>query len=172
MPKRVTDYCVKHGQQSFVVVGSDVGELHCPVCEPELDVRRAYIAGPLFSDAERSFNLLLDTIAREAGFETYLPQRDAPVLGQDNGNDVFGEELRANENADLIVANLDGVDVDSGTAFEIGYAIARGKSVIGIRTDWRAFSPNERVNLMIEQSSFIVENLSQLKAALLAWGND
>jgi len=135
-------------------------------------MKKAYIAGPLFSDAERAFNLQIEAVCRAAGFETFLPQRDAPVPGPSNGKDVFGSELRANEWADVIVANLDGMDVDSGTAWEIGYAIARGKSVIGIRTDWRHFSPNERVNLMIEQSSFIVEDLSQLKNALVAWGND
>lgn len=33
-------------------------------------------------------------------------------------------------------AVLDGVDVDSGTAWEIGYAYARGKPIIGLRTDF------------------------------------
>ena len=134
-------------------------------------MKKAYIAGPLFSDAERAFNLQLEAVCRAAGFETFLPQRDAPVLGPSNGKDVFGSELRANEDADVIVANLDGMDVDSGTAWEIGYAVARGKSIIGIRTDWRRFSPHERVNLMIEESSFIVSDLNELHSALLAYGD-
>lgn len=135
-------------------------------------MKKAYIAGPLFSDAERAFNLQIDAIAQAAGFSTFLPQRDAPVLGPHNGNEVFGIELKAIGDADVVVANLDGMDVDSGTAWEIGYAVGFGKSIIGIRTDWRRFSPHERVNLMIEESSFIVKTLDELKLALLAWGND
>jgi nucleoside 2-deoxyribosyltransferase len=133
------------------------------------DMKKVYLAGPLFSEAERAFNLLIEACCLEAGFEVFLPQRDAPVLTAENGSEVFGAELRAIHAADLIVANLDGMDVDSGTAWECGYAIPLGKSVIGIRTDWRSFSPHERVNLMIEQSSFIVRSLPELKRALLAY---
>lgn len=166
MAKRTKEYCVDHGTQLFV---EEDGRLYCPKCHPDLAKFWVYIAGPLYSDAERAFNLLIEDVCAQAGFETYLPQRDAPVLTNTNANLVFGEELHANEFADIIVANLDGIDVDSGTAWEIGYAVARGKSIIGIRTDWRAFSPNERVNLMIEQSSYIVKSLPELKTALAAW---
>ena len=34
-----------------------------------------------------------------------------------------------------VVAVLDGADVDSGTAAEIGYAFARGKLIVGYRGD-------------------------------------
>jgi nucleoside 2-deoxyribosyltransferase len=40
-------------------------------------------------------------------------------------------------NAKLVLAVLDGVDVDSGTASEIGFAYACGKPIAGIRTDFR-----------------------------------
>jgi nucleoside 2-deoxyribosyltransferase len=51
--------------------------------------------------------------------------------------------------SDIVVAVLDGVDVDSGTAWEIGYAYAKGKPVIGLRTDFRTLSDGV-VNLMVE----------------------
>jgi len=38
---------------------------------------------------------------------------------------------------DMVVALLDGADVDSGVAFEIGYARGLGKPVLGVRTDYR-----------------------------------
>lgn len=38
---------------------------------------------------------------------------------------------------DLVVALLAGPQVDDGTAWEIGYAHAKGMPVIGIRTDFR-----------------------------------
>lgn len=54
--------------------------------------------------------------------------------------------------ADGLIAVLDGVDVDSGTAAEIGYAFARGKRVYGLRTDFRLAgdNPGSIVNLQVQ----------------------
>jgi nucleoside 2-deoxyribosyltransferase len=54
--------------------------------------------------------------------------------------------------ADAVLAVLDGPDVDSGTASEIGYAFASGTPVVGLLTDWRSASDNAaaRVNLQVE----------------------
>ena len=51
-----------------------------------------------------------------------------------------------------VLAVLDGCDVDSGTALEIGYAFALGLLIVGLRTDVRGSGDNEgsEVNLMIE----------------------
>jgi hypothetical protein len=40
--------------------------------------------------------------------------------------------------AEVIVANIDGPDVDSGTAWELGYMHARNKPALLYRTDFRA----------------------------------
>jgi nucleoside 2-deoxyribosyltransferase len=37
---------------------------------------KVYIAAPLFSEGERSFNEKVDAIVRECGHETFLPQRE------------------------------------------------------------------------------------------------
>lgn len=68
-------------------------------------------------------------------------------------NDVTGAR-----NADMIdtatavLAVLDGADVDSGTAAEIGWAAARGIPVVGWRSDLRTSGDNEAalVNLQVE----------------------
>ncbi len=52
----------------------------------------------------------------------------------------------------MVVAVLDGVEVDAGVAFEIGYAKAIGKPIIGLKTDYRTFSKIEEINLMLEVS--------------------
>ena len=63
---------------------------------------------------------------------------------------------RANEEAiraaDMILAVLDGVDVDSGTASEMGFAFALGKRVHGLRTDTRLIGDNEGsvINLQVQ----------------------
>ena len=46
--------------------------------------------------------------------------------------------LDAINHCDAVVAILDGADVDSGTCIEMGYAKAKGKLVVGVRTDFRA----------------------------------
>jgi nucleoside 2-deoxyribosyltransferase len=72
-----------------------------------------------------------------------------------------------------VVAVLDGVDVDSGTAAEIGYAFARGKLIVGYRGDFRLSADNEgsTVNLQVEyfireSGGTIVERYEDLGPAL------
>lgn len=58
------------------------------------------------------------------------------------------DQIRA---ADLLVAWLDGQEVDSGTAIEIGYAAALDVPCIGLRTDLRlAGEEGMAVNLQVE----------------------
>lgn len=56
------------------------------------------------------------------------------------------------DKSDAVLAILDGVDVDSGTAAEIGYAFANGKRVYGLRTDFRLAGDNlgAIVNLQVQ----------------------
>ncbi len=69
---------------------------------------------------------------------------------------LFSENLQALENADKIVAIIDGADADSGTAWEMGYAFALGKQVIALRTDFRSSGRHEKVNFMLEESATVV----------------
>jgi nucleoside 2-deoxyribosyltransferase len=54
--------------------------------------------------------------------------------------------------ADWLIGILDGVDVDSGTAAEIGFAFALGKRIWGLRTDFRTTGDNagSTVNLQVQ----------------------
>jgi nucleoside 2-deoxyribosyltransferase len=56
------------------------------------------------------------------------------------------------ETSSGMLANLDGVDVDSGTASEIGYGAAMGLVISGVRSDLRRSSENDgtQVNLQVE----------------------
>ena len=129
-----------------------------------------YVAGPLFNDAERGHDERIAAICEQMGLRTFLPHRDAGLQNHENGDAVFRSDLRNLEAADYVVANLDGADVDAGTAWEIGYAFARGKPIIGIRTDRRVLEPWARVNLMIAQSTCVIDSLAELGPALSALG--
>lgn len=74
-----------------------------------------------------------------------------------------------------LVAVLDGTDVDSGTAAEIGYAAALGKWVVGYRDDHRCSGedPCGTVNLQVEylvglNGGSIVATLRDLTTAVSA----
>ncbi len=56
---------------------------------------------------------------------------------------------------DAVAAVLDGVDVDSGTASEIGFAAALGKRVFGLRTDSRQTGDNAGAAVNLQVHYFI-----------------
>jgi nucleoside 2-deoxyribosyltransferase len=59
------------------------------------------------------------------------------------------------DRCDGVLAVLDGTDVDSGTAAEIGYARARGKPVVGLRTDLREGGENAGTAVNLQVGHFI-----------------
>jgi nucleoside 2-deoxyribosyltransferase len=123
---------------------------------------RVYVAAPLFTEAERAFNMVLAQALEAAGHEVHLPQRDTPIAeGAERTTAIFRSNLSALAGADAIVAVCDGPQVDDGTAWEVGYAYGRNIPVYGLRTDSRIVQqPDERINLMI------LESLSELSPTI------
>lgn len=115
-----------------------------------------YVASPLgFSVPTRLFyetRLLAGLI--EAGLTVLDPWQLPPGGTFEDPVDpmVVGEKnARMIEKADAILAVLDGTDVDSGTASEIGYAAALGRPVVGYRSDIRqSGEAGAVVNLQVE----------------------
>jgi nucleoside 2-deoxyribosyltransferase len=55
---------------------------------------RLYIAAPLFTEAERAFNLVLAAALEAAGHDVYLPQRDTPAVeGAERTSDLLPDWL-------------------------------------------------------------------------------
>lgn len=96
---------------------------------------KIYLAGPLFSAAERNFNHELTRLLRNKGHEVWLPQEFEQKTM--TAKQIFAKDVEGIEWADVVVANMDGPDPDSGTCWECGYAY-RKKPVILFRTDFRA----------------------------------
>lgn len=126
-------------------------------------MKNVYLAAPLFSEAECDFNRRLRDNIMNLGFCVFLPQEDSNNIKIDRNRQeiIFGKNLAAIDNSDIIVAVIDGADVDSGTAWEIGYAYSKGKTIMGLRTDFRTLGTEGRVNLMIERSLLLFENISE-----------
>jgi nucleoside 2-deoxyribosyltransferase len=101
---------------------------------------KIYLAGPLFTTAERDFNAALAALLRDRGHEVFLPQeheqRDVTARA------IFESDVAGIEWCDVLVACMDGPDPDSGTSWECG-SVAGRKPVILFRTDIReeAFRP-------------------------------
>jgi nucleoside 2-deoxyribosyltransferase len=95
---------------------------------------KIYLAGPLFSTPERSFNSELAKLLRDRGHEVWLPQEFEQRTM--TPTQIFAKDVEGIDWADVLVANMDGPDPDSGTCWECGYAY-RKKSVIVFRTDFR-----------------------------------
>jgi len=138
---------------------------------------RIYIAGPLgFSEAGQHFSrTVLVPFLTDLGYEVVDPWaltdpraleavqqlpdgRDRREAWRRLNRQVGASNRSAIDAAHGVVAVLDGVDVDSGTAAEIGYAFARGKLIVGYRGDSRLCAENEggTVNLQVEY--FITES--------------
>jgi nucleoside 2-deoxyribosyltransferase len=96
---------------------------------------KIYLAGPLFSTAERNFNKELTRLLRDKGYEVWLPQEFEQMTM--TPKQIFLKDVEGVDWADVVVANMDGPDPDSGTSWECGYAY-RKKPVILFRTDFRA----------------------------------
>jgi nucleoside 2-deoxyribosyltransferase len=138
---------------------------------------RIYMASPLgFSEAGRHFyNSVLVPYVAALGYEVLDPwaladqakiaaverlpygpaKRDAwRALNREIG----ATNRAAIDRADAMVAVLDGTDVDSGTAAEIGYAFARGKLIVGYRGDFRLSADNEGATVNLQVEFFIHES--------------
>lgn len=146
---------------------------------------KVYVASPLgFSEAGRHFydEVLIPRLVA-SGCEILDPWKltdDAKIVAV--ARMPYGEERReawrelsgeiGHNNAlaiaecDTLFAVLDGSDVDSGTAAEIGYAFGLKKKIIGYRSDFRLSADNEGsiVNLQVEY--FIRESGGTIITAL------
>ena len=107
-----------------------------------------YVAGPLFNTHERAYLEQIAVVLENAGYQTYLPHRDAGVLDKsrlDERQRVFQADLDALNGCDFCVALLTGADHDSGTSLELGYLFAQGKPCFGITDDVRTSSLNNMI---------------------------
>jgi nucleoside 2-deoxyribosyltransferase len=154
---------------------------------------RIYVAGPLgFAEAGRVFHDTIVGSLERLGHEVIDPWQLTPKKKTDAAaelpygvkrrrawrklnREIADNNRRGIDRCDAIVAVLDGADVDSGTAAEIGYGYARGKKILGYRGDFRLAGDNDGavVNLQVEyfireSGGDIVTEIAALPAALKA----
>ena len=117
---------------------------------------RVYCAGPLFNRKEQEEMLQISEALEEAGFDTFLPQRDGLELSKcvdelvregmtvEEAGRLMAEAIFALdvyqvlEGCHMLVANLNGRVPDEGAVSEAAIAWARGKPVIAYKADMRS----------------------------------
>ena len=144
---------------------------------------RAYIASPLgFSEAGRDYYAtrylpaLAEHVEPVDPWVLTAPEEFVTAREQDRlhelGIEVGARNAAAIRGAQLLIAQLDGQEVDAGTAAEVGYAAALGKPCLAIRSDLRASGePGMHVNLQLEafvvlSGGFVAGSLAELVARL------
>ena len=133
-----------------------------------------YFAGPLFSEAEKRFNVGLTRRLEHAGFSVFLPQRDGVEgskppydrIGKEEGRRAMFElDKQKVFEADVFLFVLDGRVPDEGACVELGLAYAYKelhggeKMLIGLHTDARAAFVGSKLNPMVRVSlDHVAEN--------------
>ncbi len=124
---------------------------------------RIYLSGPLFSEAEIAWGGHIKAFLEKKLENVKIVWPHEITFAQ--ANLLFRANLQAMNECDLMVAILDGPQVDDGTAWEVGYFFSQGKGIVGLRTDFRRAGETEksRVNLMVECACLAVtSSLEQL----------
>ena len=118
--------------------------------------KKVYFAGPLFSKAEKDFNLELTHVLEEFGYEVFLPQRDGVEAAQLEGKSeeelirmIFELDCSHIDEADIVFMVTDGRVPDEGACVELGIAYAKNKRCYGVKTDTRSIEKNIDLNPMI-----------------------
>jgi len=150
------------------------------------DGMKLYLAGPMFTPAERDYIDALADRLEAGGHECFVPHRqqfaplDAPT--------VFAVDGAGLRDADVVVAWLDGPMVDDGTACEIGIFTElvrndpeRHRGIIGLATDWRIWRSRDAgaagsginffVGGAIEACGTIVWTIDDVEATLRGWSD-
>ena len=144
---------------------------------------RCYLASPLgFSEAGRDYYArryvpaLAEHVEPVDPWTLSRPEEFAAAAAAGRER-VFGVEVGARNaqairGAQLLIAQLDGQEVDAGTASEVGYAAALGRPCLAVRSDLRSSGePGMQVNLQLEafivlSGGFIAGSLDELLARL------
>ncbi|MEA4911912.1 MAG: nucleoside 2-deoxyribosyltransferase [Oscillospiraceae bacterium] len=100
-----------------------------------------YMAGPLFNEGDRYTNQISSDRLRAAGYSTFLPQ-EIVITNKSSAlvkAACFYMDLKAIRLCACLVVNCNGIEIDSGTAAEIGLGYGFGKALVLYKSDVRNY---------------------------------
>ena len=121
---------------------------------------KIYLASPFFREEELNAVKKAEEILRRRGFEVFSPRehevRGVPFTPKWS-KDTFENDRKFIDWADAVVVLYHGAYSDSGTAWECGYAYAKGKPAVIVH-----FA--QKSNLMIHEGCRANISLDELEA--------
>lgn len=96
-----------------------------PPIHPKFGTKSVYLAGPFFSMSQNWLIEQAYEALRGQGLTVFSPLHH---VGRGSASEVYEKDIKGLENCDIVFACCDGLD--SGTVFEVGYAIAQKKPVV------------------------------------------
>ncbi|MGE7024313.1 nucleoside 2-deoxyribosyltransferase [Solibacillus cecembensis] len=130
---------------------------------------KAYLANGLFSIGDRYVNEVLAAKIREAvpTIELYVPQENAAINDKNsyaNSLAIAEADLESLQASDVLIAVIDGIEIDSGVAAEIGAFSALNRPIIALFSDVRQMgrTNTKKIEALIEdgtENQFIYRNL-------------
>lgn len=121
-------------------------------------MKKVYIAAPMFSYAELTFNEMLAITLEQNDFDVFLPQRSGYKMVElmtemtplEARKKIFAKDISAVKESDIIIIVLDGRTIDEGACVELGFGYALGKQCYGLKTDPRSMM-NGQINPMVSE---------------------
>lgn len=104
---------------------------------------KIYFGSPLFNEMEQMYNEYVVGKIRETygdKVDVYLPQENEAINDKSGYADsvmIAQGDNEYLEEADLLIAILDGVTPDSGLSAELGYFYSKDRPILGLYTDVR-----------------------------------
>ena len=109
-----------------------------------------YLAGPFFNEEELTVIQRAEQILLERGFDIYSPRlhgdREHEFQSPQWSAETFRMDRDAIDESDLVLMIYHSNYSDTGTAWECGYAYAKGKPVVVVHV-------GESSNLMVHESA-------------------
>lgn len=115
-------YCETSSYEDIARILKD-SEIYTPLTSRKQGM--VYLAGPFFTLSEKLFVAECRNLLNAMGVRVFSPYHD---VGEGKAEDIAPKDIDALNECDCVFAIVDGLD--SGTLFEIGYAVAHGKRVV------------------------------------------
>lgn len=122
---------------------------------------KAYLAAPFFTNNERHiYSRVIDYLRNAEHLDLYVPMEHTVEDAWNLSNsawawEVFKEDVRALDEAKVVYVLNFGMYSDSGTAWEAGYAYAKGKRIVNILVNQK----DNVYSLMMVNSATILVNV-------------
>ena len=100
-------------------------------------MKKVYLAAPFFNELELKNMWYVADLLQKSNYDVYIPQKLKIENAWNMSNKewakaVFEEDIKALDMADNVVLMNYGINMDSGTAWEGGYAFAKSIPVLNI----------------------------------------